>query len=1138
MKPRAAVLVAGILFFTLLAAAQQSVLTSSAAVPPLIPYTGVARDLNGKAISGTVGVTFLLYKQQDGGSPLWLETQNVQTDPHGNYSVQLGVTMSSGIPTDLFSSGEARWLGVQISGQAEQPRVLLLSVPYALKAADAQTIGGLPPSAFVLAAPSGNGAVASTAAASSSTPPPSGAVTGSGTVNYLPLWDSTSDILSSVIFQSGTGSTAKIGINTATPISTLDVKGGATVRGVLSLPAGGAATATAGKNSQPLNLAASAFSSTTSTTVNQTFQWKAEPAGNNTSTPSGTLNLLFGEGTSAPTETGLKVANNGQITFAAGQTFPGAGTGTITGVTAGTDLTGGGTTGNVTLNLDTTKVAQLTGGNSFTGNQTVNGNVSAAQLISTIAQGTAPLSVTSTTQVPNLNASLLDGLSASAFQVAGSYATLGGNFFSASQVINSGDLIVVSGDLDLPQSSGTAGLITMGRQPFAHACCTAAQDNLFLGVNAGNLTTTGATNTAEGFEAMFKNTSGCCNVANGTQALFSNTQGCCNVADGQAALISNTTGTNNTADGYQAMYSNTTGAFNTALGIDALLWNTTGSGNIGIGNAAGNPSNHGAFTGSNNTFIGGIANTGTQLALNNASAIGAYAQVTESNAMVLGSTAGINGAPATVNVGIGTTAPAFTLDVHGTGNFTGPISFASGQTFPGTIAGVTTAAGSGLTGGGTSGTLNLSLTNTCAATQVLQWTGSAWACSAAGSGTITGVTAGNDLTGGGTSGVVTLNLDTTQVPLLASGNTFTANQTIFGGSLAIINNNTYQPMLVQSSSTFGTWLELANTSTNGQTWNILSAGGGNAEGAGNLGITNLHGGTIWLEGPIHGTGTLRVDGPTSAGGVAASFGGNGDFAIDAPGTPGGRLVVKDTSGFVGINDTAPVHPLSVVDTKTAVAIEGSTEYAGEAYGISGIATDTINETAGIRGVNFSTNYESAAVLADNNGSGGNLFLGRASGTHEFRVDTSGNVYASQYLTSGADFAESFAVVGARSLYGAGDLLVIDEKSDRRLALASQPYSSLVAGVYATKPGVLASPHRMDDPQLAKEIPLAVVGIVPCKVTTENGPIARGDLLVTSSTPGYAMKGTDRSRMLGAVVGKALEPLASGRGTIQVLVTLQ
>jgi hypothetical protein len=58
------------------------------------------------------------------------------------------------------------------------------------------------------------------------------------------------------------------------------------------------------------------------------------------------------------------------------------------------------------------------------------------------------------------------------------------------------------------------------------------------------------------------------------------------------------------------------------------------------------------------------------------------------------------------------------------------------------------------------------------------------------------------------------------------------------------------------------------------------------------------------------------------------------------------------------------------------------------------------------------------------------------------------------------------------------------------------------------------------------------------VSAENGPIRRGDLLVTSSTVGYAMKGTDRSRLTGAVIGKALGTLDSGTGVIEVVVTLQ
>ena len=74
-----------------------------------------------------------------------------------------------------------------------------------------------------------------------------------------------------------------------------------------------------------------------------------------------------------------------------------------------------------------------------------------------------------------------------------------------------------------------------------------------------------------------------------------------------------------------------------------------------------------------------------------------------------------------------------------------------------------------------------------------------------------------------------------------------------------------------------------------------------------------------------------------------------------------------------------------------------------------------------------------------------------------------------------------------------------------------------------------------EPAADNEIPLALTGIVPCKVSCENGAIRMGDLLVTSSAPGYAMKGTNKSKMLGAVLGKALQPLTSGKGVIEVLV---
>jgi hypothetical protein len=164
------------------------------------------------------------------------------------------------------------------------------------------------------------------------------------------------------------------------------------------------------------------------------------------------------------------------------------------------------------------------------------------------------------------------------------------------------------------------------------------------------------------------------------------------------------------------------------------------------------------------------------------------------------------------------------------------------------IAGVTTGSGSGLMGGGTSGTLNLSLINTCATNQVLAWSGTAWACATPkGTGTITGVTAGTDLTGGGTSGKVTLNLDTTQVPQLAAANVFTNNQTI-EGTLSQFGLTVSEPsylgiLLASPVTSVGAGLEFETTGNNGGTingmyWQILNTGTTAKQGANKLNFRN------------------------------------------------------------------------------------------------------------------------------------------------------------------------------------------------------------------------------------------------------------------------------------------------------------
>ena len=226
--------------------------------------------------------------------------------------------------------------------------------------------------------------------------------------------------------------------------------------------------------------------------------------------------------------------------------------------------------------------------------------------------------------------------------------------------------------------------------------------------------------------------------------------------------------------------------------------------------------------------------------------------------------------------------------------------------------------------------------------------------------------------------------------------------------------------------------------------------------------------------------------------------------------------------------------VGVLGEASAVGVDGLTA-ATSGTGVYGLASANSGSTVGVKGVVESSS--GTAGVFDNT-LGGDIIVARVNAVNKFRADGTGAVFATAYNTGGADLAESVESLGEKDAYEPGDVLVIDPTGSRRVALAAEAYSTRVAGIYSTKPGVLATPYEMDDPRLAREIPVAVVGVVPCKVSAENGPIEIGDMLVASATPGHAMKATDRARMLGAVVGKALEPLRQGTGVIQVLVTLQ
>jgi len=207
--------------------------------------------------------------------------------------------------------------------------------------------------------------------------------------------------------------------------------------------------------------------------------------------------------------------------------------------------------------------------------------------------------------------------------------------------------------LDVNGVVNAATSFNLGGSVFAFG--SSANQNAFLGF-AGNSRTTGNYNTAVGSQALLYNTTGVGSTAIGSDALFYNTTGG-GTAIGGVTLYYNTTGIGNTAIGTYALTSNTTADWNTATGQQALEANTTGSANTANGTAALNYNR----TGSNNTALGYFAGPDANSHnLNFATAIGAFAVVSASNALVLGGPVGSSSA---VKVGIGTATPSHVFTI-------------------------------------------------------------------------------------------------------------------------------------------------------------------------------------------------------------------------------------------------------------------------------------------------------------------------------------------------------------------------------------------------------------------------------------------------------------------------------------------
>src|ERR1022692_893974 len=536
------------------AAASVSAQAATNTVPNLIRYSGTLKGEQGAAasLSATVGVTFAIYKQQDGGAPIWMETQNVTPEASGQYSVLLGSTKTEGVAAELFSDQEQRWLGVEVQGQPEQARVLLVSVPYAFRAHEAETLGGLPASAFAqvstpqsslgpIGSPAPLNASASPAIAASVSP---AVVTGLGVVGRIPLWTTNMNLGNSVLFQAFTppAKVGFIGVKTTSPSTQLDVSGAI--------------------NTSP-------------TTV----------AGSNTGNYQILENPVLSIGWPAP----VSVANNDLFVgyYAGAQGFvQGAGTGdTGTGDT----FVGSQACFHNQSGSNDTCVGYLAGYRNETGNYNV--SVGADAAFGVLGVSTSYNTIVGDDAGANNTAS---NVAFFGYQ-AGLNNTGGGNSFVGYQ----------SG---LANTTGNNNTFLGSQSGYSNNTGAA---NTFLGQGAGQKNTTangntftgqgaGQNNTTIGNDAGNSNTTGSLNAFTGAAAGSSNTTGSYNTFEGRGAGLANTTAGNNAFFGYEAGSSNATGAQNTFLGAYAGYVNATGQNNTFVGYDTGN-----AFTtGQNDVFLG------------------------------------------------------------------------------------------------------------------------------------------------------------------------------------------------------------------------------------------------------------------------------------------------------------------------------------------------------------------------------------------------------------------------------------------------------------------------------------------------------------------------------------------------------
>jgi hypothetical protein len=359
-----------------------------------------------------------------------------------------------------------------------------------------------------------------------------------------------------------------------------------------------------------------------------------------------------------------------------------------------------------------------------------------------------------------------------------------------------------------------------------------------------------------------------------------------------------------------------------------------------------------------------------------------------------------------------------------------------------------------------------------------------------------------------------------------------------------------QNLISLTNSGTGAGLEGINSSINANAFGVVGKISSTSPGTSSAAIRGINSGTssngigIWGSHAGFGIGVYGTS--VSNNGVQGySANGNGVFGSSD----------NYNSGYFDVSNASNSSDALVANTVgTGNAVYGSSDQGNGVWGITfnplaagifglnaagGEAVTGMNNgaaTPAVVGTNSGNNGIGVSAIANSGGAvngtallaslesgSGNLAVLQVGGVNKARIDATGKgFFNGGTQNSGADVAEAFDISGNRKDYEAGDVLVISQSSDRKVEKSSSAYSTLVAGVYATKPGVLLTEKNAEQDQLDAMVPMGIVGVIPTKVCLEGGVIKRGDLLVTSSTPGVAMKADPDKVKVGQVIGKALQ----------------